>query len=253
MSETPFWPREITPTQIFVWALWAFIAGTVGSLFILLVMFLFGNYFNVSWVILDADLGTATNSMFPFTISIVSLFGISIALFATYTILWLVNPDRYKKNSIIAGQIGFFSILTYLFLTPVYIFAGIVAYKNITFVFLAHTLIATFWVSVIIELLNNYRYILTGIYGSFVGLFVSLIITLLIFASFWEWFAKLLSLLFILPTINASITLFKWLFELAYFKYHRYTNMDQLGDIFYQVEMEERETARQEQLVNSWQ
>lgn len=250
MSETPFGPREVKWSEILVSSLGAFIAGAVGSLFILLVMFLFGNYFNVSGIVLDAELGTATNSMFPFTISIVSLFGISIALFATYYILTLTNSERYKKNSIISGQIAFFSLITFIFLTPVYIFAWIVAYQNIMFVFLAHTLLVTFWTSIIIEVMNNYRYILTGIYGSFVGLFVSMIITLLIFASFGEGFAKLLSLLFLLPTINASVTLCKWLFELAYFKYHRYTNMDQLGDIFYQIEMEEKETARQEELQN---
>jgi len=93
--------------------------------------------------------------------------------------------------------------------------------------------------------LNNYRYILTGLYGSFIGLFVSIILTILVFFYFSSGYAKLISLLFLLPLISTSTTFFKQVFELLYYKYNHFTNLDQLGDIFYQIEIEERQSFQE--------
>lgn len=146
----------------------------------------------------------------------------------TCFILNLTNPERYKKNAIVYGQIAFFGILTYAFITPVYIYTGLLAYENILFIFMFHCIILAFGTSIILEVLNNYRYILTGIYGSFVGLFLTSMITLAIFNSFTAGQAKLISLLVLFPIINASIVLFKQIFEFGYYKYHKMTNLDQL-------------------------
>jgi hypothetical protein len=43
-------------------------------------------------------------------------------MFLTYFILSLTNPEKYKKSLVIYGQIAFFTVLVYLFVTPVYIF-----------------------------------------------------------------------------------------------------------------------------------
>jgi hypothetical protein len=52
-------------------------------------------------------------------------------------------------------------------------------------------------------------------------------------------YAKLLSLLLILPLINWLIIFFKWLFEMIYYKYYMLTSRDPLWDIFRQIEQEE--------------
>ena len=83
------------------------------------------------------------------------------------------------------------------------------------------------------------------------GLFFSIIITSLIFSSFDSGNAKLISLIFLLPLINLSQVLFKWLFDFSYFHYNRLTNQDQIWDIFYQIEMEEKEALREEEEKNS--
>jgi len=54
----------------------------------------------------------------------------------------------------------------------------------------------------------------------------------------------------ILPVVNLAITLFKQLFELAYYKFHLASNQDPLGDIFYQIEMEEKEELRLQEEKN---
>jgi hypothetical protein len=163
----------------------------------------------------------------------------------------MTSEKRYKKNIIVSWQIAFFAFITYLFVTPVYIYTGLIDYNYIMYIFLVHTLIVIFWTSIILELLNNYRHILIWIYGSFVWLFVSIIITVLIFTSFTSWSAKLISLVVLLPVINFTVTFFKQLFELAYFYYYKLTNQDQLWDIFYQIEMEEKELLREEEEKNS--
>ncbi len=64
-------------------------------------------------------------------------------------------------------------------------------------------------------------------------------------------YAKLISLLVMLPLINTSLVFFRGLFELAYYHYHKFTNLDQLGDIFYQIEQEEKEALREETQKNT--
>ena len=118
-------------------------------------------------------------------------------------------------------------------------------------VFILHSIILTFGTSIIIEVLSNYRYILTGIYGSFVGIFITGILTMTLFSSFSSGYAKLLSLLVILPLVNTCMILWKQLFEFAYYYYNQYTNLDQLGDIFYQIELEEKELLKEEEEKNA--
>jgi hypothetical protein len=242
----PFGPRDISLQDIGINSLWALIAGIIGSVVVLLIMFLFWNIFNIAGNFSNEQLGGASNTMYPFTLSLVAFIGTSITVFGTYIFSTITQSERYKRSTIIFGQMAFFSILTYLFLTPIYIYTGVISYTNIMFVFLGHILFLTFWTSILLEILNNYRHILTGIYWSFIGLFMSIIITFLIFFSLPTGYAKLLSLLFFLPLVSVSMTFCKHIFEYLYFKYNRATNLDPLWDIFYQLEMEEKETQREE-------
>ncbi|MDQ7022095.1 MAG: hypothetical protein Q9M97_00935 [Candidatus Gracilibacteria bacterium] len=191
-----------------------------------------------------------TSSIFPLALSLITFIGTSLTIFLTYILLGMISPERYKRNLIIFGQISLFGILTYIFFTPLYIYFGLQSYQNIIYIFIIHTLIVTFGTSLILEIMNNYRHILIGVYGSFIGLFIASGISLLIFNSFPEGTAKLFSLIILLPLINFSVTFFKQLFEITYYKYYLATNHDQLGDIFYQIEMEEKEELRLEEEKN---
>lgn len=242
----PFGPREVSLQDVGVNTLWSLIAGIVWSLIMLGILWFFWNYFQISWNAADPRLAAASNSMYPFSLSVVALIGTTLSVFFTYKFACFTNPERYKKSLIISWQIAFFSVLTYLFFTPIYIYTGMMSYTNIMLVLLGHILIITFGTSIILEVLNNYRHILTGLYGSFIGFFTAFMITFLIFFSLPVWYAKLLSLLFFLPLSNASITFCKHIFEWAYFKYNRATNLDPLGDIFYQLEIEEKQEQKEE-------
>lgn len=83
------------------------------------------------------------------------------------------------------------------------------SYDNIMIIFIIHCLTLSFGSSLILEILNNYRYILTGFYGSFIGLFFTSILVVTIFTAFDSGYAKLISLLIILPVINTSLVFFR--------------------------------------------
>jgi hypothetical protein len=61
----------------------------------------------------------------------------------------------------------------------------------------------------------------------------------------------MIALLLLLPLINFLTTFIKQLFEKVYYHYTIYTNKDGLWDIFYQIEMEEKELLRAEEEKNS--
>jgi len=246
-----FWPRKITIQDIWVNAIWSLIAGFLWSLLILAITFFSSWALNITDTFSNARMiKWDTSSIFPLILSLITFFWTGITMFVTYFILNMVSPERYKKSLIILWQISFFWVLTYALITPIYIFLGIKSYDYIMYVFILHTLIVSFWTSIILEIMNNYRHILIWIYWSFIWLFFASSLSMLIFFSFSEWTAKLFSLVIILPIINFSITFFKQIFEIIYYKYHLATNKDQLWDIFYQIEMSEKEDLRLEEEKN---
>lgn len=248
---THFWPVKITPWDIWMNAFWSFIAGLVGSIIIVIATAILSNVIDF-WANFNAwEIWVKKWAFFPMIFSIVTFIGTSIMLYFTYFIANKINPQRYTRNIIIFWQIAFFGILTYFMMTPIYLVLGMQNYDYLLYVFLIHTFTVTFWVNIILEILNNYRHVLIGIYGSFIWVFFSSLIALWIFEKFPDGTAKMLSLVLLLPLINLLITGLKNIFEFIYYHYTIYTNTDGLWDIFYQIEMEEKEAQREEELKNS--
>ncbi len=243
--------RKIDFQDILVSSLWALIAGFLWSLLILVITFFSSGTLNISGTFKDAALWVSeTGSIFPLILSLITLVGTSIAMFLTYLLLNLTSPERYKRSVVIFSQIAFFWVLSYIFFTPMYISLWMIEYEYIMYIFIVHTLIVSFGTSVILEIMNNYRHILIWIYGSFIGLFLASILSIIIFSSFESGTAKLISLVVILPVANFAITFFKQIFEIVYYKFHLMSNQDPLWDIFYQIEMEEKEELRMEEEKN---
>ncbi len=237
--------------NILVNALWSLIAWIAWSTIILVISFFISDYVNIQSTFKEAQIWIKTSSIFPLLLSGITLIWTTITIFLTYYILNLTAPEKYKKNLIIFKQITFFNFIIYLFITPIYIITWLKSYDNIMIVYLFHIIILTFWIHIILEVLNNYRHILIWLYWNFLWLFVSIIITITIFYSFSSGYAKLISLLVLLPIINFMITFFQQLFWLLYIYYNKYTNQDPLSDIFYQIEMEENEMAKLEDEKNT--
>lgn len=239
-NEEIFWPRKVRMVDVWINTAWAFISWVIGSVLLLFIVFLISGLIDIPASFKEVKIWLWWNSpMFPFVLSFITFIVSIIVSIITYYFLNLTDPNKYKKTIIHLSQISFFSILTYIFLAPIYIYAGIQNYENIMLVFIIHSLLLSFWINILLEILNNYRYILLWFYASFIGLFVTWIITFFIFSMFSTGYAKLLSLLFILPLINWLIVFFKWIFEIIYYKYFMMSGKDQLWDIFKQIEQEE--------------
>ena len=246
-----FWPSKRDLKEVLITSLWAFISWVIGSILLVLLILLISNFINVFDSFSAAQAWAWKSSIiFTITLSIVAFIVTSLSLFITYYFLSFSNPERYKKNNVILGQIAFFTFLTYLFVIPAYIYAWNLDYDYLIVVFLIHTIFVVFWVNLIIEILNNYRYILVSVYWSFIAVFIVMLLVSLIFSFFDSNSAKLISLLFLLPFINFLQVFIKWIFDFAYYHYNRLTNQDQIWDIFYQIELEEKEALREEEEKN---
>lgn len=249
---TSYGPKKVLIQDIAVNALWACISGFLGSIIILLIVFSTSKFIDIAGTFQSANLaGGTTNPMFPFVLSIITFVATLITVLVWTKLLTMTDSEKYKSQGEIYGQIGFFAILLYLCFTPIYIYTGIQNYENILTVFIAHVLLFSFGSSLIIELLNNYRYVLIGLYWNFIALCAASSITLLLFYSMSTGQAKLIIMLIIIPLILTTMSLIKWLFEFLYYSYYKFTNLDGLGDIFYRIEQEERESMQEEEQKNS--
>ena len=132
----------------------------MGSVIILVITFMISGIISIPDTFMQAKNGIETRPLFPIVLSIMTLIGTSTTLWLTYKIASLTDPERYKKNGIIMGQIAFFACITYIFITPIYILVGLQSYENLMIVFLFHTMIVIFGSNIILEILNNYRFIL---------------------------------------------------------------------------------------------
>lgn len=234
--EEKFWPTKITLQVIAINWLWTIIAWIVWSIIIISVMLLLSksiwfslNSANIEWWI-------KVNNIFPFFFSLITFIATTITILISYNIFTLINPDRYKKNMSSIIHILFFSIFIYILITPIYLYIWKNSYEDIFYIFLLHNLIMCLWTSLILELLNNYKYILLGFYWSFLWFLLTIIVLVIIFwtSSTSAW--KIISFLILLPLINFLSYFFKQIFEFIYYQYYKYTWMDQLWDIFYQIE-----------------
>ena len=246
-----FWPKKISLSDIGLNSLWWMISWFIGSIIILIIVFATSSFISIPGQFEQSQLSWATNWIFPFVLSLITFIATLITLIITSIFLNMTSPERYKKNTATYAQLGFFGILTYILITPVYIYTGLMSFDNIMIIFMIHCTTLAFWSSLILELLNNYRYILTWFYWSFIGLFFTTIFTILLFWAFESGYAKLLSMLIMLPLINTSLIFFKGLFEFLYYHYNRITNLDGLWDIFYQIEQEEKQLLREEESKNN--
>ncbi len=243
-----FWPKKQDILDIFISSLWVLMAWLFWSLFIFFAAFLLNNSLDINWVFWESK---EVSSTFSLIISLVSFFWISLSSYMTYVLLSITDPDKYKKNIVILWQLIFFQIFSFVFLTPIYIYVWIISSKYIMLIFSIHIIFVVFGVNIIMDLMNNYRYVLISIYGNFLGLFVSLFFTIFILNLFPSGSANLIFLLLLLPIINFLSVFMKKFFEFVYYKYYILTSLDQIWDIFFQIELEEKEKLKEDAEKNS--
>lgn len=246
-----FWPRKINFTDILISSAWTFVSGLIWSILIVMFVFFISNMMWIPEWLWNKTLWIWWNNpLFPFVLSFITFLVWVFITIVNYQFLALTDWDKYKKNSVSFWNILFFSVVVYIFFAPIYIYLWIEDYNNIVYIFILHILALAFWEILLLEILNNYRYIMLWFYASFIGLFLTSIFINFLFSVFTTWYAKLLSLLIILPLINWLIVLFKWIFEILYYNYFKFSWNDQLWEIFRQIEVEEKQELRNATIQN---
>ena len=134
-----FWPQKLELKDLWVISLWSLIAWVIWSILLIVLVFGISSFLDI-WSTFSAARTWAweLNSIFPLVLSVITFLVTSITVFITYFFLHFASPERYKKNIIILGQIAFFTLLTYIFMAPVYIYAGLIDYDYTMIVFIPY-------------------------------------------------------------------------------------------------------------------
>ncbi|OIP53620.1 hypothetical protein AUK10_02155 [Candidatus Gracilibacteria bacterium CG2_30_37_12] len=221
-------PSKIDITSVGLSALGSIAAGFLGGLFVLLFTYVF--------------LGSLqTSGIFPYILSLVGFFAILITVSVSFVLNRLLFPVKYKEGSVVLGQMTILSIFFFILVSPLYIYINWVKQDALIFIFFFHITINILATSLLGEILSSYRYVLLSIYGSFIGFFATSILSVVFFMNFSLSINAIYSLIGVIIVVNFIITLFRLLFELVYYKIYTKTGTDHLGDIFAQIENEEKE------------
>ncbi len=225
-------PPKIEPINILMMSLWGFISGIIGWLFV----------FAFSYFLLSND-GLSGSS--PIVLSMIAFFCFAFANYLLMYFYSIVFPEKYTNSRIIFTQISIFSIILYILISPMYMYASAqVVPKLVLFVFIFHNIMNVLWVNLILDIISNYRYILLNIYGTLIGTIISVFLTLFIFSGFTDSTQALYAL------IGSVILAFTWivtckiLIVYAYHIFYKNTGSDFIGNIFQSLEDEEKKIEK---------
>lgn len=242
-------PNKISFQEIGINALGALVSWIAWGVTILVMLFILWNFITIPQAMENYGFSSG-GVLFPIILSAVTLIWSSVSVFLGTKILAAISGQRYKNNRVTSTQLGVFMIFLYIIFTPVYIWVSITAYQSLMLVFLIHVLVLMMAVSIILETMNNYRYIIVWIYGSFLGLIISGLITLTLFTQLDTGLTKLIILILLLPIIQSTTLASKQIFEYLYRSYYVYSGNDILWDIFDRIQQEENEKLRDEEAEN---
>ncbi|MDD2516007.1 MAG: hypothetical protein PHF26_02210 [Candidatus Gracilibacteria bacterium] len=236
INEDILGPYKVDAVYIGLTSLGSIISGFIGGIVIFIAIFF----------LLQKTGGVS--GVYPFLFSLVGLFSISMVAYLNLFLNKLIHPEKYQRGSVAFTQMTIFLIMFYIFITPLYMFVGGETASSLIYVFIIHVTISIFGTSLIGEILSSYRYILIGIYGSFIGLFFAIFMATAILIKGGESYSNsLYSLIGAIIIINFFIATFRSIFEFIYYKIYQLTGTDMLGDIFYQIELEEKEEVKKAQ------
>lgn len=244
--------RKDSFEEIWITALWAMVAWLIWSIIILIFTIFIGSYTNLFSVVTETSKfwWLRVEPIYPIMMSVITLIWTSITSIVTYLILWKANPSNYKKNNVIFNQIMLLQVLIYICISPIYIIFGGTSFDNIIICYIIHVLVVIFWVNIILDILNNYRYVMIWIYWTFLWTFLTTIVCLVVHFNYSFSNSKFITLVFLIPLINFLIILIKKFFELAYFHFYRFTWTDPIWDIFYKIKKEEDDNEKEKQMNN---
>lgn len=178
----------------------------------------------------------------PILLSMITFFSLSIGSMVVYFIASLVIPDMYTRSKTAMSQLIIFSIILYILFAPIYLLvSNTTTHLSILSVFSAHVMFGTFGLYVVMNLVSQYRYVLLSIYGSLIAFLLTGIIWVLFILPMDASSQALLILigLVMLSFIGTTFIIYSllWIYGLIY----KSTGVDPIGNIFAQIEQEEKD------------
>ncbi len=222
-------PPRIDLISIGMVTLASFVSGALGGIFILVCTFFF-----------LSGVKDAAPVVFPYILSLVAFVGILISL---YTLLYLqrqIFPDKYPSSSTQVTQTFLFSLILYLVLTPLYVYMAGIKTDALIVTFTIHALLAILGTTLIVEILSQYRYSLLSIYASFIGFSIATFLAVVFHMNSTLSESLLYALSGILIVGFTSITFVRVSFEFLYSYLYQISGQDILGNVFAEIEADEK-------------
>lgn len=225
-------PRKTDLTYVGLIAIGSVVSGFIGWVVTLLFIFFF------------ASKTTNAQGIYAYLFSMGGFFTSTITVFMTLWMNKVIAPDKYRQGITTFTQVAIFSILLYIFMLPLYIYLGAID-NNVIYIFVGHVLLSILGNAIITEVLSNYRYVLLGLYGSFAGFLATAGIVTFFYLNTTNSKTALFGLIGVVIVANCITHVIRALLEFAYYQLYAATGSDKLGDIFYQIESEEKELVTQ--------
>jgi hypothetical protein len=183
----------------------------------------------------------ASPGIFPYVLALVGFFAILVSTYLSLFMNNLVFPNKYREGLAVFAQTFVLSILLFILIVPLYVYVGSIHQDRLVLVFTFHILLNSLGVSLVSEILSNYRYALLGVYSSLVGFFAATAISVAFFENFTESDASIYSLVGVIMVVTTVTALLRLLTELAYYQTYLTVGVDPIGNVYARIEQDERE------------
>lgn len=227
-------PPKVDAVSMGLSMIGSLVAGFVGGLLIFGAIAIF---------LKAAKIGSP--GIFPYALSLVAFFAILLSTYLSSYLNKLVFPHKYRGGITAFAQTFALSILIFIFVVPLYVYVGRRFSDWLIYVFTFHALMTMFGVSILSEIVSNYRYAALSVYSSFSGFFLACVASAAIFLSASESISGIYALVGTIPVVTFLINAFRVLAEFAYYQFYELVGVDPLGNVYARIEEEEREALEE--------
>lgn len=226
-------PYKIDLIGVGLTAMSASVGGFVAGAFIFMCAYGFLNSFH------------NVGEMFPIVLSVIGFFAGVISVSFTLFLQRLIFVEKYRAGITIFSHVYILSIVCFVVMVPLYVTVGNNEPGSALNVLIIHLLLTLFGSTVITEVIASYRYVLLGIYGSFIGLLIACVISIILRGSTSGASSPMFTMVVFTFLVTVSIATVRVLIEWLYYRMYLATGTDPLGDVFGGIERQDREDLRE--------
>jgi len=208
-------PRRMTFFTLILKTFAGLIGGTIGSMVFLLILLVASS---VLQPLLSPAEATANEISPLFIIILMAMVFITSVISSIITPLFLsyTERERYTRVATSLYQIFMINIVIFVFISPVYFTTSLDRLEFSAYAAGIQIILSALSASLILEIMNDFRYALLGVYTTILGVLVSTAVNLMIY----KLFGSATVLLFAaLPITWACIGFFQGALSMTYYWY----------------------------------